>query len=332
MKNYHKIILASAALIAAATSSYSADTQTTSTAKAVETKTEKETQAAPKEKGAPLPLHTIEGYGGVLITPIAYLVNPNPNGDIGLPSVSVTYVNARQKNVTSLSVTETLYGRVELGFAASRFGTGSLESQVLGATGIDIGSNDVWLYNFNARTLILKENDFDTNWVPALTFAVQGKYNGNIQDISNALAAAGVPQGLGYIGYGRDYGVDFVLTASKAFDIYGHPLIFSVGGRASDAAQLGYLGFGGGYNVTVEGNVVFGVTNWLLLAFEYRQKPNPYNQNLSPLIGGENDWWTIGAAFILDKHTTLTAGYGHFGQVLNTQENAAWAVALKYEF
>ena len=33
-------------------------------------------EAAPKEKGAPLPLLTLDGVGGVVLTPIAYLINP----------------------------------------------------------------------------------------------------------------------------------------------------------------------------------------------------------------------------------------------------------------
>jgi hypothetical protein len=33
--------------------------------------------AAPQER-PPLPLHSIEGTGGILITPTAYLVNPGP--------------------------------------------------------------------------------------------------------------------------------------------------------------------------------------------------------------------------------------------------------------
>ena len=37
--------------------------------------------AAPAaQKGPPLPFHVIEGYGGGGITPIAYLVNPGPEG------------------------------------------------------------------------------------------------------------------------------------------------------------------------------------------------------------------------------------------------------------
>ena len=121
------------------------------------------------EKGAPLPLHTIEGSGGVLITPLAYLTNPgDPSKDYSLPSLSATYVNARQKSVTSLSVTETLFQRVELGFGASRFDTGSLRSDVLTYAGANTGTDDVWLFNLNARFLALKEGEFDLP-LPAIT-------------------------------------------------------------------------------------------------------------------------------------------------------------------
>lgn len=278
------------------------------------------------EKGAPLPLHTIEGTGGVLITPLAYLVNPGPEGTkLALPSVSTTYVNAHQKNVTSLSVTESAFGRVEFGFGASKFGTGTLGTDVLDATGVDIGRDNVWLYNTNVKVLALKENSYGAP-LPAVSFGVHGKFNDGINDIDSKLGGA-----LKSIGYHRDYGVDFTLTATKSFDVGGHPLIISLGGRASQAAQLGYLGFSDDYKFTFEGNIVFGVTDRVFLAFEYRQKPNPYGK-INGLIGKENDWWTIGTAFILDKHTTLTVGYGHFGQVLNTKENAAWATSLKYEF
>ena len=42
----------------------------------------------------PLPVHTVEGVGGGAITPMAYLVNPEPEGAVfGKPSVGLTYVN-----------------------------------------------------------------------------------------------------------------------------------------------------------------------------------------------------------------------------------------------
>lgn len=53
-------------------------------------------QSAKPQKAAPLPLFTIDGVGGVVLTPIAYLVNPGPEGtDFALPSFGATYVNAR---------------------------------------------------------------------------------------------------------------------------------------------------------------------------------------------------------------------------------------------
>src|ERR1017187_4833547 len=46
------------------------------------------------EKSAPLPLHQIEGNGGIFATLSAYIVNPPRNGEpVGRPSVGFAYVN-----------------------------------------------------------------------------------------------------------------------------------------------------------------------------------------------------------------------------------------------
>lgn len=288
-------------------------------------------QAKPAEKGAPLPLLTLDGVGGVVITPIAYLVNPGAEGtQIGKPSFGATYVNARQKNVESFGVTETLFTRLELGYNASRFGTGSLQTDVLKYAGADIERNDVWLHTFNARFNAIRENDFGTNYLPAITLGVHGKINDGIGEINDNLGGL-----LDSIGYSRPYGAEFTITASKAFAIEGHPVIFSITGRASDASNLGYTGYSGKYEFSAEGNVVVGITSWLFAAFEYRQKINQYDTVSAggrELIGAENDWWTVGLAAIVSPHLTVTAGYGHLGTVLNTTENTAWALAAKYEF
>jgi len=336
MKNYKysKTITALAGIILLSSASYAAETAAapaaaqpataaTQTAKTeVKAETKAAEPAAKPAKAAPLPLFTIEGTGGVLITPIAYLVNPGPEGtEIGLPSFGITYVNMRQKNLESFQVSETLYRRLELSFAASRFDVGSLQEKAP-----VIGRGDVWLYNFNARFLALEENSFGTTWLPAITLGVSGKYNEGINEINDN--TAGLLDG---IGYNDNYGVDFIVTGSKLFLIYGHPLILSATGRASEAEQIGYLGFSNSYEFTAEANVVFGITDWFLLAFEFRQKADQFS-TVPGLIGEGDDWFTVGAAFILDPHTVLTVGYGHFGTLLDTEENAAWAVALKYEF
>ena len=284
------------------------------------------------EKAPPLPLHTIEGVGGIVITPVAYLVNPGPKGTIfGLPSASATYVKANRKNVETLALTETFFGRVELGYGASRFGIGSLVDDVKDLTTIEI-ADSVIVHNVNARVLALPEGSFGLP-LPAVTVGASYKYNDGIAEINQKLGGA-----LTSIGYDSDQGVDFTLTATKAFPkVFGRPLLVTGGLRVSKAAQLGYLGFGDKYRPTFEGNIAYGITDWLWLAGEFRGKANPYQQIANPIKGGnliqrEDNWWTVGAAFVINPHASVTVGWGHFGPVLNTDENKAVAIQAKYEF
>ena len=293
----------------------------------------KETPAAvSSEKAPPLPLHTIEGAGGIVITPVAYLVNPGPAGTVvGLPSASVTYVKANTKNVETAAITETLFGRLELGYGASRFGVGNLVDDVKTVTGVDI-PNDVVVHNFNARFLALPEGSFGLP-LPAVTLGASYKYNDGIGDINQRLGGA-----LSSIGYKSNDGVDFTLTATKAFPkVFGRPLLVTTGLRLSEGEQLGYLGFGDKYRATFEGNVAYGITDWLWLAGEFRGKANAYQQVANPVKGGnlvdrEDNWWTVGAAFVLNPHATVTVGWGHFGPLINTTENKGLAIQAKYEF
>ena len=286
---------------------------------------------ATTEKAPPLPLHTIEGVGGIVITPVAYLVNPGPKGTVfGLPSFSATYVKADRKNVETAAVTETLFGRLELGYGASRFGLGTLVGDVKDVTKIGI-QDYVVVHNINARFLALPENSFDLP-LPAVTVGAAYKYNDGISQINHKLGGA-----LSTIGYRHNDGVDFTLTATKAFPkVFGRTLLITVGLRVSEAAQLGYLGFGDRYRATFEGNFAYSITDWLWLAGEFRGKANPYHQIANPkggaLIDREDNWWTVGTAFVINPHATVTLGWGHFGPVLNTTENTALAVQAKYEF
>jgi len=298
-------------------------------ARAGETAASSPSEATPvPEKAPPLPLHTIEGVGGLVITPVAYLVDPGPEGTwFGRPSFSATYVSAHQQNVSSFDVTETLFRRVELGFAASRFGLGDLPTAVEKAVGADIGRSDVWLYNLNARVLALPENSFNLP-TPSVTLGVQGKINDGIGTIDHNTGGA-----LTKIGLRHTASADFVGTATKMFPnvIAGHPFLISAGLRLSEADQLGYVGFGDTYRPSFEGNAAYAVLPWAWLAFEYRQKRNPYG-HIGDLVRPEQDWFTTGVAFILNNHTTATAGYGHLGNVLNRVEDYGWALSAKYEF
>ena len=66
-------------------------------------------------------------------------------------------------------------------------------------------------------------------------------------------------------------------------------------------------------------------------AFEYRMKPNEY-QEIPGLIEPENNWWTIDIAYVINNHMTVEGGYGHFGGVLTEDANKSWGVKAHYEF
>src|SRR5208337_3295740 len=63
---------------------------------------------ATAEKPAPLPLHQIEGSGGILTTLSAYIVNPPRDGElVGRASVGFGYINLGSgKNLEALTITE----------------------------------------------------------------------------------------------------------------------------------------------------------------------------------------------------------------------------------
>lgn len=285
-------------------------------------------------KGPPLPFHTIEGYGGGAITPIAYLVNPGPAGKpFGKPAIAISEVSLGKKNLTAITVTETLFGRIELGYGADRLGLGSLPMAIRTATvstanpsGIDIGHSDDWLQNFNIRALLVKENS-EPFGLPTITAGVHFKKNQTIGDIDQKLGKA-----LTNIGLTSTSGIDYTLTASKMYPkVAGRPFIATAGMRLSKAANLGFLGFGDTYKATLEGNVVYLPTNKLLVAAEYRQKSSPIGQ-IPGLVGDEDDWLAFDASYIASNYTTVVLGYGKFGTLANTTANSAFWLQLKDEF
>jgi hypothetical protein len=79
-------------------------------------------------KPPPLPLHQIEGNGGIFSTLSAYLVNPPRDGEpIGRPAAGFAYVNlGHGQNLEALTLTETPWKRLELGFGYESFDLGGL--------------------------------------------------------------------------------------------------------------------------------------------------------------------------------------------------------------
>jgi hypothetical protein len=290
---------------------------------------------AQDDKAPPLPFHCIEGYGGGAITPMAYLVNPGPKDCVfGKPAFALTVGNLGDKQLEAITVTETLYDRIELGYGADRASLGDLPTDIHEETDMNAESGSVWLHNFNVRYLLVKEDTCLAGLpLPAVTAGIHFKYNDGVAQINNNLGNV-----LNTIGYRANNGVDFTLTATKNFaKLVGRPLFITAGLRESEAAQIGLLGFGDTYHLTFEGNIVFMPTDRIAIGFELRQKVDPYDTIASSepgemLVGPENNWYSVCAGYILNQHTTLCAGWGHFGNVVDSEANNAWLMQLKYEF
>ncbi|MBE7500453.1 MAG: DUF3034 family protein [Verrucomicrobiales bacterium] len=288
------------------------------------------------EKGDPLPLHQIEGNGGIFATLSAYIVNPPREGEpLGRPSLGFAYVNlGHEQNLQALTLTESPWRRLELGYGWNRLGLGDLPwdlDNALAPAGYS-GPSEVHLHNANARLQFIREGEFNQSWLPALTFGVHGKFNDGISEVNDGTSAA-VPGGAlaTLAGIEDQNGVDFTLYASKLFPKLPRPVLVNLGGRATRGVWNGLGGFGEDYEFLFEGNIVVFLTGQLALAAEYKQQYNGY-EPIGSLFNTAGDWWTIDAAYVVNKHVTLAAGYGHFGNVLNHEANGVWGVTTKYEF
>ncbi len=286
-----------------------------------------ESEEAAASEGPPLPLHTIEGVGGLVLTPTAYLVNPGPPGTIiGKPALATHFAMIGDKDFEAATITWTFFRRLELGYAFNRLGLDAFPADVRTATGVDIGTDEILLHHFNARLNIIEENQWDKKWMPAVTLGAHYKYNDDIHDIDRRLG--GVLKGLDL---DDDDGIDFTLTGSKMLTFLPRPVLVSAGARASRAAQLGLMGFTDEYLVTFEGNALVLLTDRLAVGAEYRQKREALGE-IPGLIGDEDSAWDVHAAYIINDQMNVYAVVGDFGTVLNHSDQTFFGLVFKYEF
>ena len=283
---------------------------------------------APTEKPTPLPLHQIGGSGGVFVTLSAYIVNPPRHGEpLGRPSVGFSYASlGHGENLEALTISESPLKRLELSYGWDRFDLGDLPLALRNAGLVNYHQDAVQLHNFNARWQILKEDEFDQKWIPALTFGAHYKYNAGISEVNKE--AFGL---LASHGITKNHGVDYTLYASKMFTQLPAPVLLQLGGRATEGVWEGLGGFTESYNFVFEGNAVVFLSHSFAIAAEYKQQPADY-QPIGSLVKKADDWWTVDAVYIVNKHMTLAAGYGHFGNMLNHRNNGVWGITTKWEF
>ncbi len=283
----------------------------------------------PAGDGPPLPLHTVEGTGGLVLTNTALLVNPGPEGTvIGKPAFSIQLGAIGHKDLQIGALSTTLWQRIELSASAARLGLDDFENTIQAALGpaVSIGTSDIKLYSLNARVNMIREGDWDLKWMPAVTFGVHYKTNNDIAKINRKLGGA-----LTAIGYDDNDGVDFTLTATKGVPVAGRPVLFSLGARATKSSQLGFQGFTDDYSIVLEGSAAMLVTDRIVLGFEYRQMPDDMGE-IPGIVYKADDWWDIYAAYIFNDHSECYFVVGPVGDVLDERDEILFAAVFKYEF
>ncbi len=282
----------------------------------------------PPEKPTPLPLHQIGGSGGVFVTLSAYIVNPPRNGElVGRPAVGFSYANlGHGENLEAPTISESPFKRLELSYGWDRFGLGDLPQALRNAGLATYHQNEVQLHNLNTRLQLLKEDEFDQKWIPALTFGAHYKYNDGISEVNKEVFGL-----LASHGIRRSHGLDYTLYATKMFTQLPVPVLLDIGGRATEGVWEGLGGFTDSYNFVFEGNLAVFLSHHLALAAEYKQQPTDY-QPIGSLVQKADDWFTADTVYIVNSHMTLAAGYAHFGKMLNHEANGVWGITAKWEF
>lgn len=286
----------------------------------------KSAEPAAKPPRLPLPLHTIEGTSGVFVTDTAYFANVPQKGWFGHPSAAL--IAARMSHGRHLEVatlTTTFFKRIEVGYSHMNFGLGEWPRDCERLTGIR-PLDQIRLHTLSLRGNIIQEGEWG-KWTPAVTVGARYKHNQDTNRLNRQLGGA-----CRALGVRDNDGVEFTATASKTFvGILPKPFILSATLRNTDAANIGLFGFTGHRTTLFEASAVFFITDRLLFATEFRQKPDPLKR-VPGLIGREGHWYTAAFGYILSPRCIVAAGVGNFGNVANHREPFTPAVELKWEF
>jgi hypothetical protein len=247
----------------------------------------------------------IEGSAGGGITPWALIAGLGTNAQLGA-SGYCTQVKSQDFRLNSCGASIGIDNRLELSIARQSFDLGA----VIPGQSIDQSI-------FGAKLRLYGDAVFDQDrLLPQLALGLQWKHNSEFDIVPKALGAKHAD------------GIDVYLAATKLWidGPVGHSWLADVTLRASDANQLGILGFGGDrgyYHLLAEGSLGMFLTDNLVLGGEYRQKPN----NLSAFR--EDDFKDVFLSFIPVKYISATVAYADLGNIADKPHQRASYISLQ---
>jgi hypothetical protein len=238
----------------------------------------------------------VEGAGGGGIVPWALITGYGTRDSWGA-NAHYTYVSTQDYKLDTYGVAIGLADRVELSVASQTF-KGSLAP----------------LDNLNIKQDILGvkvklvgdavyEQD---NWLPQIAVGAMYKDNKGIKGLG-ALGVTNVTQ----LGAKDDKGYDYYVAATKI--LLEQSLLLNLTLRATEANQMGLLGFGGDQGdsrkIMPEVSAAYLINRHLAVGAEYRRKP--HNLGVDP----EKAYYDAFVAWFPTKHVSVTAAYANLGKI-----------------
>jgi hypothetical protein len=233
----------------------------------------------------------LEGSAGGGLTPWALIAGLGSDTQVGA-SGYCTRVNPQDFTLESCGVALGLANRAELSVARQHFDLGTtVPGQTISQTIV------------GAKLRVLGDAVVDQDrWWPQLAIGAQWKHNSDYDLVPKLLGARHAD------------GIDYYVAATKVWlsGPLGLAWLADLTLRATEANQMGLLGFGGdlgGYHLTAEGSLGVFLTDSLVLGGEYRQKPN----DLSAFR--EQDFKDVFLAWFPIKYVSVTGAWAYLGNI-----------------
>jgi hypothetical protein len=238
----------------------------------------------------------VEGAGGGGIVPWA-LISGYGTRDSWGANAHATYLNTQDYKLTSYGVAVGFADRVEVSLASQEF-KGSLAP----LDRLNIKQDIV-----GVKVKLAGDAVYDQDrWLPQIAVGAMYKKNKGIGGLG-ALGVTNVTQ----LGARDDHGYDYYVAATKI--LFEQSLLLNATLRATNANQMGLLGFGGDLResrrVMPEISAAYLVTRKLAVGAEYRRKPH----NLG--VDHEKAYYDAFVAWFPTKHFSLTAAYAELGDI-----------------
>lgn len=252
---------------------------------------------------------SVEGAGGGGLSTWATITGYETPEGVGA-NVHGTLVDLPDYQFRAYGAAVGLFDRVELSYTRQAFDTGK--------TGAALGLGRGFTFHqdvVGAKVKVLGDAVLDQDtWVPQVAVGVQYK---------------NVDKGpiVRFLGARDDDGVDVYVAATKV--LLDQSLVLNGTVRATKANQTGLLGFGGPggdeYKLAFEGSAGVLLSKRLLVGAEYRTKPDQLGLK-------EDDWWDVFAAYAVNKHFSVTAGYADLGEIATFKGQRGLYLSLQAGF